>query len=216
MQTAALILGILALAFLFVPGANIVLSPMLGTAALVLGLIGRRAALARKEDGFMGKAGFVTGVVALVVSLILIFVLVGLIKSSCKDCKSGCDWGRKDDVSELRYEDLPPKLRKELRDEVRKEVAREMEKAREDRLEYWKNRDPEWKESFEKRVEEWVEWLDMMPIHEDIKGDEPARPPEKTPEETPEEPTEQPPGEKKPAKKPALLPDTTYPGDALE
>ncbi|MBW2261246.1 MAG: DUF308 domain-containing protein [Deltaproteobacteria bacterium] len=219
MQTAALILGILALAFLFVPGANIVLSPMMGIAALVLGLISRRDALARKEDAIMGKAGFITGLVALVISLLLIFTLVALIKHvGCGDCSSGCDWGRDAKQAEVKLEHLSDELKKELREEVRREVALEMKRARENRIRNWKNREPwtdeEWRETFEERVDEWIEWFDVMPIRKDVAGGSEPAPVDKG-EPAGDEP-EQPPAGKKPAKKPALLPDLEYPGGALE
>ena len=219
MQTAALILGILALAFLFVPGANIVLSPMMGIAALVLGLISRRDALARQEDAIMGKAGFITGLVALVLSLVLIFALVALIKHvGCGDCSSGCDWGRDAKQAEVTFEQLPDEFKQELRDEVRREVTQEMERARQDRIRNWKNREPwtdeEWRETFEQRVDEWVDWLDMMPIHKDVAGDGKPAPAGKV--EAAGDAPEPPPAEKKPEKKPALLPDLEYPGGALE
>lgn len=222
MQTAALILGILALAFLFVPVANVIVSPMFGIAALVLGLISHRAALARKEDGIRGKAGFITGVAALAISIVLIIVIVGLIRSACDKCSSGCDWGRKSEVSDLRYEDLPDELKKEIRDEVRLEVRKEMAREREERAERWKSGKPwtdeEWRKAFEERIDEWVEWFDKMPIHEDVKTAAPRgeQDPATVPAEAPGEPAEQPAEEKKPAKKPAKLPDTTYPGEALE
>jgi len=205
MQVAALILGILALAFLFVPVANIVLSPMMGIAALVLGLIGHRAALAAKEDAIMGKAGYITGAVALVVSVGLIITLVALIRSGCDEC---CDWSKKDRKIDLTYEQLPDSLKKEIRDEVRREVREEMERARRDRLENRPWTDEKGRKAVEERIDEWLEWLDTMPIHEDVK----AEPPDQEP--PPDVPL--PPGEKKPAKKPALLPDLTYPGEALE
>jgi hypothetical protein len=209
MQVAALILGILALAFLFVPVANVVLSPMMGTAALVLGLIGHRAALAAKEDGIMGKAGYITGLVALVVSVALIITVVSLIRSRC----DGCDWSKKDEKVELTYEQLPDELKKEIRDEVRREVHEEMERARQDRIEQLKKdrpwTDEQWRKALEERFDEWVDWLDTMPLHEDVEA-EPA-----TPGAPPDAP-DPPPVERKPAKKPAKLPDLTYPGEALE
>jgi hypothetical protein len=183
---------------------------MMGTAALVLGLIGHRAALAAKEDATMGKAGYVTGLVALIVSVALIITLVALIRSGCDEC----DWSKKDDGVELTYDQLPDELKKEIRDEVRREVREEMERARKDRLEQLKKdrpwTDDQWRKAVEERLDEWIEWLDTMPIHEDVKAGPSA------PELPPDAPDPLPPEEKKPTKKPAKLPDLTYPGEALE
>lgn len=200
MQTASLILGVLALAFLFLPGANLVLSPMMGVAALVMGLIGKKQAREKDEDTMMGSAGFITGIIALGLSIVLIGACVGIVKHS------GCPFKDKKKALHgvsVEFGELSDEFRQELREEIRREIEQEMERAEKERIRHWKQTKPwsdeEWRKDFEERLDEWVEWIEEMPLHQDI---------EQAVEEEEEEEKDKPPPPKKPAKK---LPDTKYP-----
>lgn len=214
MQIASLILGILALAFLFLPGANLVLSPMMGVAALVMGLIGQRAARARDEDTIMGRAGFITGLVALAVSLVLISACAIIVKSG--KCCNWKDRSRKKEKVQVEFHELSKEFRRELREEIRREVEQEMERARKDRIENWKKPEPmtheEWEERFEERMDEWIEWIELMPIHQDVEeAGKKAAPGKPGPKLDVEYPTDEPTGKEADEKPPAKLPDTKYP-----
>jgi hypothetical protein len=205
MQTASLILGVLALALLFLPGANLVLSPMMGVAALVMGLISRKTAREKKEDATLAQAGFTTGLIALACSIALIGACAAIVKHSGYKWKEHKHFSKEVDVD---FEELSEEFKEELREEIRREIAQEMERAHKDKMHHWKNQEPwsdeEWREDFEERLDEWAEWLEDMPIQKDV---------EEALEEEQEEETKEPPKPPppKPAKKPAKLPDTKYP-----
>jgi len=216
MQVASLILGILSLAFLFLPGANLILSPMLGVAALVMGLLGWRSARRKGEDAVMGTAGLASGAIGLVLSLVLIGGCYKLVR------EGGREWRRSRTISEQvekKFEGLSEDLRHDMREEMKHEIEQEMERVRQERIRNWKNREPwtdeEWKQSFDKWMDRWVEWVEMMPVippgeeGEAIQTEPPpAPPPPEASGPPPAEAVKAPPPSKKPAKK---LPDVKYP-----
>jgi hypothetical protein len=211
MQTASLVLGILALAFLFLPGFNLVLSPMLGVAALVMGLISRKSATDAKEDATRGTAGLATGAIALALSIGLIGGCYVLIKDS--GC---CDWKEKRAAAGVddRFEELSEEFKEDMREEIRREVREEMERTRQDRIQDFKNRQPwtdeELREQFEERIDDWIDWFEQMPIQQDL--DEAAKPAPRPPDKAAGPDAEVPPGKKSKA-----IPDTKYPfGSELE
>lgn len=170
MQTAALILGILALAFIFVPILNLVLSPMFGVSALVMGLISASSAKKEGQDTQRAVAGATTGLIALLLSVLLIAaVVLGILRIA----DAAREDAAIDDRVDQRFQTLEEDLREDLREEIRKDVREEMESERRKRAEKWLRDHPDfppgeaWKQHFEERMDDWIDWIDQMPVHPD-------------------------------------------------
>ncbi len=166
MQTASLILGVLALSLIFVPILNVFLSPMLGVAALVMGLISGSAARRAGQDSHRATAGATTGAIALVLGLLLvagIYVTVSRLITSFTE-----DAAIESQVDE-RFGKLSDDLRKDLDERIELQVKEGLERERLDRQEKWKRDHPDIPpdplgRQFEDRMDEWMEWLEQMPL----------------------------------------------------
>lgn len=188
MQTAALILGVLALAFIFVPVLNLMLSPMLAVSALVMGLISSSGAKRKGEDSQRGTAGATTGAIALVLSLLLIG---GLALTVMKMVGEGREKASVTEQVDRRFDELESGLREDISDEIRDEVREQMDREREERARKWLEEHPHmppgeaWKQHFEERMDDWIRWIEQMPLTPDpafgpggpFEGTEPAGPP---------------------------------------
>lgn len=87
---AALVLGLVGLIiFSWIPGINLFTGIPLGILALIFGIIALSKAKSRGGKGKgTGIAGVILGVLTIIASIAIYFVLIGIVESQCEDPNS--------------------------------------------------------------------------------------------------------------------------------
>jgi len=187
MHILSLILGILGVVLIFLPGVNLIFSPLLSAGAIVTGIISRvfLHGGGNEKEKTQAKSGIVLGVVGMALSLVLYGSCAWIMDRFLGPGSKAWKW--KEINSERNIEDRIEKMERKLDEETKKikdlidkknmeegKAQKESEDSgkKDEVLEKYMESFAEKKKRMREEIKKWRDWFESMPIQGDSKGGE--------------------------------------------